>query len=109
MASKVDVLKTLRAARKLLTPRENWTTNVYSRRSPKSQVSYFGNDPRATCWCMVGAFQKVLDTTEGLDRIASLFDFSYEGSMTDFNDSHTHEEVLAAFDAAIAKAEASHA
>lgn len=97
MATKT-VLETLEAARKLITPRKSWTRGELARNAKGKKVR--PNDPTAIRWCMEGACRRVSPEI-GFHRIAH-FDIDCV-----FNDSHTHAEVLAAFDAAIAK-EAQH-
>lgn len=105
MSKKMSVLEILKAARKLITPRKRWIKKDYARTSPRGNMtSATGED--ATCWCMVGAVQKVSDSQRS-EWIACDFLIKVTGgNVTKFNDNHTHEQVLAAFDKVIAKEEA---
>jgi hypothetical protein len=78
---------------------EAWTTEYHAR--DKNGICVDPHSKKAVCWCIDGAFQKcglsILQTEValGLPRI---------GDAPDFNDSHTHSEVLALLKAAIDRA-----
>jgi hypothetical protein len=104
----MTTLEILKAARKLITPKGAWITGVYAKTSPKGRKALFGNDPAATCWCMEGALQKASGREMVYDSQDLLKPFGNIGkNLPQFNDApgRTHAEVLAAFDAAIAKLE----
>lgn len=109
--SKLGVVETLKAAKARIEEEEHWNKGEYAvdgdgmRCGPTSY--------RAYAYCAVGAL--CAETKRGGARVR--FHPAYEflgravpgGFITDFNDSKTHSEVLAAFDEAIrAASEASH-
>ncbi len=98
-------LETLRAARQLITDPAKWTQGEYARDADGNEVKAWSED--ATCFCAYGAIQRV---TEHEDSEADFFlrkaGMSKFGiNVIDLNDTHTHAEVLALFDAAIAELE----
>ena len=103
----MNTLETSKAARKLITTPENWTQGEYAR-DAKGKGLFRAQDASAVCWCAQGAIRKVYgeesDNLPAIGALKSVVDFPW--SFTSFNDGHTHAEVLAAFDEAIAKAEA---
>lgn len=103
-------LETLKTAREQINSIDRWTQFSPARAFNNMVVP--ADSPLAVKWCSTGACFKVskspaqamkavvaLGNTLGLQPI----------SISYFNDTHTHAEVLAAFDAAIAKLEPSHA
>ncbi len=93
-------LETLKAARKLITPKKNWTRGSIARNGATGRPVKVGSS-LATCWCMEGAIRKV-------NPYCAFNLLVRETGMPTpfiFNDQHTHPEVLAAFDEAIAKLE----
>lgn len=96
----------LKAARQKITPPEAWTKRAAARDHLGATV--FADDKTAVCWCSIGA---VWATAYLCDEAASYLDEVAGGAITLFNDApeRTHAEVLAAFDRAIALAEAGEA
>jgi hypothetical protein len=108
-------LETLKAARQLISDPAKWTQRFKALDEfalpvdPKSE--------RAICFCALGAMQNVtglsryhrpvFDAAEVLNRKLPLYVTlsDDEADFTDYNDTHTHAEVLALFDAAIAELE----
>lgn len=110
-----EVAELLKAARKVIEKPENWTQRVLARNVVGSEVD---TDSAEACrWCTMGALFRVLDERNGCDNLInrsrpflnkaaqqlSLLPWDCAES---YNDSHTHAEVLALFDKAIASAEA---
>lgn len=100
----------LRKARALIDAPEKWTTGQYAK---DADGGFCDTWSQATCFCASGALLAAGDV--GLDEfnVASGWEDAYallsrqmRGNIIDFNDSRTHAEVLAAFDKAIAAAEA---
>lgn len=102
----MNTLDVLVKARALIEKPENWTTGAYVRNAGGSELDTLLHEDAAR-YCASGAITRAL--YEGGD-----FDIEYEDSVCDivaramegdsipaFNDSHTHAEVLAAFDKAI--------
>ncbi len=100
-------LETLRAARQLISDPAKWTQGEMARDADGNGIS--ANNDLATCYCSFGAIQFVnkestqIAASRHLDHLClSKFGISVDV----FNDTHTHAEVLALFDAAIAELEA---
>lgn len=104
----------LRKARDLIADQARWTKNVFARDEYGYPCSV--DDGCARAYCAIGAIEhfaraeaRTRDATEWLEAETRLQDAVGDNqSITEFNDSHTHEEVLALFDAAIALAEGDH-
>lgn len=108
-----STVEILRAARERITPVEAWTQDRLS-----DAITVLGDFELAkpallkgTCWCASGAMLCEAPTyfafqlaAELLIRAAGDEELAEEG-ITSFNDSHTHLDVLAAFDNAIPVAE----
>ena len=96
-----DILKAARA--KIERP-ECWTQDVFARDTKGDRVHALS--PNAVCWCSIGACVAVASANPPNDlsyRIAldALAGVTGVAEISDFNDTHTHAEVLAAFDKAI--------
>lgn len=101
MKSTADIL---REARKLIERPEAWTQGVWARNAAGAEVEESSSD--AVCWCSVGAIFRVAPR-QNYDVIRALAALTGGMSPIAFNDTHTHAEVLAALDKAIALAESS--
>ena len=64
--------------------------------------------PGAVCWCLDGALTRVCinDADAAIGARSALGALIRGSTIAGFNDNHTHAEVLALLDRAIAKAEA---
>lgn len=91
-------------ARKLIEAPERWTQRRYARSASGNGIDY--NSAEAVCWCSAGALARVCPHDQVYLDAHLLLATSMAGNVMAFNDHHTHAEVLAAFDAAISKAEA---
>jgi hypothetical protein len=103
-----EVLETLRAARAQITERENWTQGCMARDRDGNVCSPHSADAYSFC-----AFGAIVVAVGGYDAAKSARERLWhklskmeERCLSIYNDSHTHEEVLALFDAAIARLEA---
>lgn len=104
------VLEALKEGRETISNPARWTQAAYAR--PAGKAGIVSSDSRdAVCWCSVGALFKVrwkyghqaTNAAEDiLDRIAIERDGGVLG-MIGYNDRHTHAEVLAVWDEAIAQ------
>ncbi|MCA3080557.1 MAG: hypothetical protein ING71_17415 [Rhodocyclaceae bacterium] len=98
-------LETLKAARQLISDPAKWT-HGWLARDADGNVSHIG-EKDAACWCSMGAIFHV----DGPERPNSYAALQLLGaaiggkSVARFNDTRTHAEVLALFDAAIAELE----
>jgi hypothetical protein len=98
-------LKTLKAARQLITDPAKWTQGEYARDAYGKEVRPWSEDAR--CFCAFGAIQHVTKSEDSeVDYLLIKTCFNnFQMSVLDLNDTHTHAEVLALFDAAIAELE----
>lgn len=99
--------ETLKTARDLIADPAHWTQRTSARDAAATPVPVAS--PDAKSFCTLGA----VDRAARLDShdFYAATDFFYQvigsaESIAQFNDGHTHEEVIALFDAAIEKAEA---
>lgn len=99
----MTTLETLEAARKLILFKKRWITGVSAR--GKSGMSVSSLSRHAVCFCSAGAIWRAASGNNAAfwDAIEALNAVISPSSLPHFNDTHTHAEVLAAFDAAIAK------
>lgn len=98
----MTVFETLKAARKLIASEDDWYQASPGSSCGEKRVKGKLKRCSGAALAQVGA---------GWPEGASVFEYLGSFMKPDvptFNDTHTHAEVLAAFDAAIAKAEASH-
>lgn len=99
----VEILK---AARELISDRARWTQRVSARY--ENGLSCWLYDQAAVCWCASAAICIVADkcvSTVNRQKAESAFRCVIDTGIATFNDSHTHREVLDAFDSAIIIAE----
>lgn len=104
----MDTVQILKDARALIADEKNWTRNAFARDSKGNEVTPDKED--ATCFCAIGALSRVVQQPPYYDLPGErlLGDeawISGEIGVAEFNDAHTHEDVLALFDRAIARAE----
>ena len=106
--------KLLENARNRIAKRENWTQGVLC--DAGGRMDPDATSPDATCWCSIGALFAEAGVKNGFHKDArhphltaaiSALALAATGSRYDsvpyFNDTRTHEEVLEAFDRAIAE------
>lgn len=89
----------LQAVRAVIEKPENWTQGMAARIADGTPT--YSADPRATCWCLVGAAFKC--DIDGIEFCLPLIELVGDNLAT-FNDTHTHSEVLALLDSAIERA-----
>ena len=97
----------LRKARELLTPEGAWTKRKAARDRLGNEV--YAADPDAVCYCSYGAIWHFELSGSLEDRLEDFLFQAIDGlPIAQWNDAdnRTHAEVLAAFDRAIALAEA---
>jgi hypothetical protein len=93
----VEILK---AARAKIEDPERWTTGMYARNREGLPIP--SNDRVACKWCAHGAMMAVTDDDDpDYYKAINALSNVCGGSPANFNDSHTHAEVLDAFDQAI--------
>jgi hypothetical protein len=120
----ISVSQTLRAARAIIEDPAHWTTDFAARDKDGNVVTSL--DRRARCFCSLGAIHRAVyqsnenyrllppdqlalaRVVEGvaINRLQAAIDAAIDPmtveSVTHYNDTHSHEDVLAIFDAAIA-------
>ncbi|MDP9590618.1 UNVERIFIED_ORG: hypothetical protein J2W19_003182 [Shinella zoogloeoides] len=97
-------LETLQNARELISDQKRWTQKAFARDASGNVVD--SDDKAAVCFCAAGAITKAANNLHVAVRARHAFREVARQSVLDFNDSHTHAEVLAVFDLAIEKARA---
>lgn len=99
----IVALEIIKSARELISDPERWSQGWYARDKRGDWTNF--NSPTACKWCAMGAIRKMANADyEGY----CVYLFALVGGaweLDDFNDNHTHAEVLALFDKAIAKLE----
>lgn len=103
----MTTLETLKAARKLIENENRWCFGEYARTIGERPIR--PNSHKAYSFCAIGALCRVTKKSSiavVAEPAYGALDSSIQDlSIHDFNDSHTHTEVLAAFDSAIANLE----
>ncbi len=97
--------ETLEKARSLIEIPSSWTQGASARTHYGVPVPT--QDPRARSWCSVGALWAMDGRSEDFELLEKAIRKLYPKGgecVSIFNDSHTHAEVLAVFDQAIAYA-----
>jgi hypothetical protein len=95
-------LETLKAARQLITDPAKWTQGWFARNAAGENVNALSQS--AVCFCALGALDKFNAVPATIDAITRQLPSDLV-TISKFNDTHTHAEVLALFDAAIAELE----
>jgi len=106
----MTTLETLKAARKLIELPEHWTRGTFARDVKGNSIPW---DQVSTCpiegsFCALGALWRARGsdyTREDEAALRAVLQEKFRG-IDNFNDTHAHAEVLAAFDEAIARLEA---
>lgn len=101
----MSALEILKAAREKISIPEAWTQGTFARRADGHITTT--THPDAVCWCAAGAIHAVCPAEHRGEayREATVALRSVVGAIAPFNDAATHDEVLAAFDAAIRRLE----
>jgi hypothetical protein len=102
-----NTIEVLKAARELISDPAHWTQEDFAK-----DVFGLPVEPlyhRAVCFCALGALAKAynldpheIDHSEAAYAIADAVNIGVD-YIPEFNDDHSHAEILAAFDAAIAR------
>lgn len=100
-----STIATLKAARKLISVPKRFTREASARDADGN--STHSTLPAAVCWCSLGAIWHVAGYTKSANDAEAALALAMGGQVSEFNDTHTHPEVLAAFDAAIKRLEQS--
>lgn len=100
-----QLLADLKAVRELISVPERWTQREHAREASGMPTDW--ESPSAVCWCYEGARYKVCGW--GTSRANAMLVLGVRQGMTvEFNDTHTHAEVLAKLDELIAQLEGAH-
>lgn len=95
-------------ARKKIEKPENWTTKVFAR--DKYGVNVPCREDNAVCFCTLGALRRTCWKDHNFKwpshHAEVALEMQMEFTIAHFNDNHTHAEVLAAWDRAIAACQA---
>ncbi len=104
----------LEAVYKLIEKPENWTQGHYALDAAGQPILNDDGDEiesenvalndNAACWCIWGAAYKCGITRRDDDDFVAVLGFTDVCQPNDFNDSHTHAEVLALLQSAIERA-----
>lgn len=88
-------------AKSLIDSPEKWTQEVFARDAKKQQVEH--KSPDAVCFCSLGALSLVAgkDSYDFATARQYLRAAIGDQFIASFNDDHTHEEVMSAWDKAI--------
>lgn len=98
----MNTLETLKAARKLITPRRAWIKNALAETRAGHDVDPWL--PEACRWCSAGAIVAVCGGFSRAHHDAiDLLEAHIGEYIGVWNDRRTHKQVLAAFDEAIAR------
>lgn len=95
-----QALEILEKARNLIKFKSGWTQHEMARNVKGEKV--FNQDKSATCFCSIGAINVAAGKMTFARRCAKevLSEFM-NGDVVDFNDNHSHDRVIKAFDKAI--------
>ncbi len=100
----MNTLTLLKEARKVIAKPDNWTQGANARDEYGDTVSTVSSD--AVCWCWLGSLVRVSGGDDEARYTAQLaLQEDLHGCITATNDSHTHTEVMKAFDFTIARLE----
>jgi hypothetical protein len=105
----MNTVEILKAARELISDEKRWTQRAEARNASGNDVGVYS--PKAVCFCSLGAMAKVCERElYGRELVArealrNEIRDGHSSGIANFNDNHTHAEVLALFDRAIDRAE----
>lgn len=85
-------------ARALISDPKRWTQGSWAKNARGWDVFY--NDPSAVCFCASSALRRSCNLLE-LETAWGILAREMDGGVAPFNDSHTHAEVMDAFQKAI--------
>ncbi len=105
----MNTIELLTSARNLIADPEHWTQRAFARDGFGNSIGPTADS--ACSWCSLGALTKSFGNIwwpeshcEPLEQAIGQLHPDNLMSLADFNDSHTHQEVLAVFDKAIENA-----
>lgn len=92
----MTVHETLKAMRELISDEKRWTQHFTARDDKGRKTA--SDSPEAVCWCLIGAANKITSYNWRYHDLVMALGVEDVG---DFNDTHTHAEILARLDDAI--------
>ncbi|MCQ8277956.1 hypothetical protein NFI95_05790 [Acetobacteraceae bacterium KSS8] len=95
-----EIRETLIKARDLIAVPERWTQRSYARTAAGATIG--PKELPAVCWCSSGAILRTENSWPRRFAAEEVLGAAMGDSIVFFNDTHTHAEVIAAFDRAIA-------
>lgn len=111
----MKISEILKAGKAVIADPKNFTQDgSYAKVSKESDVSVYGNDPEATCFCSIGALQRVNGEGDHNVRGVGYLDIALSQltlpgprymHITSANDNFPHETVMKIWDRAIELAE----
>lgn len=87
-------------AKEVITDPKNWTQGKFARNALGKTAC--PTDFDAVCFCSLGALKRIGKSSSF--HLQLRLNEAVGGSIVDYNDSHTHEQVMEVWDKAIAKA-----
>lgn len=94
----------IREARQLITPPEAWTQGLFCRDKDGTSAKIFSDE--AACFCLLGALRRItIGDFKSYYTAKETVEQQGASNASVFNDTHTHEEVLALLDKAALAAE----
>jgi hypothetical protein len=99
---KMNTLDILKAGRNKIADEKNWCQGEFAK-DIKGYCTYVLN-VNACSWCSVGVLRSIPDVDSIADAVSYLSK-AMGGTVPDYNDYHSHAEVLSKWDEAIAAAE----
>jgi hypothetical protein len=95
----MSITETLTQARERIADPSKWTKGAFARNKHGAAVA--STDPEAVCWCSFGAITAVeVLSAESRVFLARIL----PSNIATWNDHSSHDQILAGFDLAIAKA-----
>jgi hypothetical protein len=85
-------------AKEVIVDPKNWIQRSYA--LDKDNNTLYGSDKNSICFCSIGAIQKVLGRNK-LNKAENFLREAAGGNMVDYNDNHSHSEVMEVWDKAI--------
>jgi hypothetical protein len=101
----MKISEKLIAGKKLIENPDNWIKGYYAKIKKGDASHVSGNFPEATCFCSIGAIQRVTGTNHHWGDCVNYLDKAavrlFESSITNANDELPHESVMVIWDKAI--------
>lgn len=101
----MNTLEVLKAGRNLISDPQKWVQGTYAKNIDGWPI--YGNNAAAVCFCSIGAVQHVTGMCHNIETetVCEVLSNAAGMHIAYYNDAHSHEEVLAVWDRAIAAEE----